>query len=137
MLAKPSPPEIAERIFADPATTVDEAIAALTLAHERLASVISTVVGKAGYVAMFARSAQKAKVTEPRLEGVVLADGIDPLLAHLRREEPPAIRFISIAVVASFIELLFTLIGSELALRLIQKAWPDAMADSFRPREKR
>jgi hypothetical protein len=122
---------MAERIFAEMAGDAGDSggLAALTSVYERLGQMMSVVVGDAGYRAILSRSLRKAAAAYPRLAGVVLSESdapFEPVLTRLQTEDPAAIRTAAIAIMTNFIELLGTLIGTELTLTLLDREWPRA-----------
>jgi hypothetical protein len=133
MLGNPSALQIAERIFARvgrEGASSDDAIAALTSVYERLELAMSAVLGDEGYRAMFARCMRKAKAGNPCLQGVLLADSprfLVPLYTRLRQENALTIQNTGAALMTHFIELLVTLIGNDLTLKLFHRVWPDAV----------
>ena len=145
MLNTPTAQKIAQRVFADVAGHlggVDGALAALTTIHQRLDHLLVPVVGEGGFRAIFARSTRRSRTVHPCLDGVALsalaeADRfLEPLLSRLRTEEADTIRATTVAIMVHFIELLNTLVGSELTLTLLGREWPAAVADALMPTEK-
>ena len=97
--------------------------------HDKLARVISPIVGDMGFDAMFARAIRKTRSTEPSLDGFIAAVGApfsDQLWAWLGQREPATIRSIGGDALARFLEFLTKLIGEELVLKLVRAAWPES-----------
>jgi hypothetical protein len=128
---------MAERVFAETAgkgDDVDEALAAFANVYERLERVLSSVLGDAGYRAILVRSLRKAEAMHPCLEGITLVEAgtfLEPLRIRLRQEEPVTIREASVTLTTYFIELLWTLIGADLTLKLLRRAWPEDITSAL------
>ncbi len=133
--------QLAERIYAQAvreATTTDVA-GIVKRIHEKLAQALSPMIGDAGFAAMMARTIQMARAEYPRLDGAV-GFSVEPfpenLASWLEGQEPALIQAVGVALLARFLVLLSTLIGTELALRLLSPTWPDAIAYAIDSAEK-
>ncbi|MGZ5970972.1 MAG: hypothetical protein ACXWP4_25050 [Polyangiales bacterium] len=132
--------EMAVRIYsreARDAQTAEETVGAVIRCCETLERAISEVVGEMGFRAMLTRCLRRTKKAYPSLP--VLGSGdrstfYEPLWICLRQQEPALIAEICVALLAGFFDLLSTLIGDELTLRIFRDAWPDAFSSS--PAEK-
>ncbi len=142
MPAHPSIQEMAERVFAEKTgglASVDDAVAALENAYERLEYVLTSVLGDVGYRAIFVRSLRKTKIAYPCLEGVATIESeafLEPLLSRLRQQDPGTIGAVSVALLTHLVELLWTLIGAELTLKLLRRAWPEDVTSALNLLEK-
>lgn len=90
---------------------------------------LAKLIGRDGFDVLLARSLVLAKRAHPALARVALASGaklagFDEVAQAVR--DDAAFRDGTIAIVAHFVELLATLIGEELAMRLVREAWPVA-----------
>jgi hypothetical protein len=104
----------------------DEAVAGRVF--EKTFALLSPVLGPEGTSALFARSAQLAAIGFPALRDADLrADrSISPaqaMMARLRRD-PASSRETAIAVCATLLSLLETLIGDRLTSQLLRGTWP-------------
>jgi hypothetical protein len=132
---------LAERIVADEEARVGsagEAVSAVKAIHEKLAWVVSSVVGDAGFVGMFARTLRKIRSAHPCLAGLTSteADPIEGLWRCLEGQDPATVRTVAVALLDGFLTLLSTFIGDELTLRLFLSTWPGAVASALAPAEK-
>jgi hypothetical protein len=112
--------------FETQGTDDDEAAAGRVF--ERAFALLSPVLGAEGTRSLLARSAQLAAARFPALDDLDLAtDGsISPaqaLVARLRHA-PETSRETAIAVCATLLSLLETLIGERLTSQLLKAAWP-------------
>jgi hypothetical protein len=95
---------------------------------ERTFAVLSPILGPSGTSALFARSAQLAAVRFPTLGDTEIE--ADPSMAPLQamvarlRRAPATSRETAIAVYATLLSLLETLIGERLTSQLLRGAWP-------------
>jgi hypothetical protein len=139
MLPKPSARRIAEGILAEEAgnaRTAGEAISAVIQVHAKLAGTISPVLGQEGFEAMFARTVQKTKADYPCLEAISSGnpDGVlDRLKSVLSQQEATTVREVGVSLVEMSFQLLSTLIGEELTLRLFRSTWPEPVANGLAP----
>jgi hypothetical protein len=141
MMSPSSARRVAERIFADEEArlgSAEEAVSAVRAIHEKLSRVVSSVVGDAGFNAMFARALRKMKPAHPCLAVTMPpeADTADALWRCLAGQDPATVRTVAVALLDGFLTLLSTFIGDELTLRLFLSTWPDAVASALAPAEK-
>ena len=143
MPAHPSVQEMAERVFAEKTgrlTSVDDAVAALENAYERLEFVLTSVLGDVGYRAIFVRTLRKIRVAYPCLEGVTTIESeafLELLLESSAATRPwhdP--RGEHRPFLTHLVELLWTLIGAELTLKLLRRAWPEDVTNALNLLEK-
>jgi hypothetical protein len=141
MMSPSSARLVAERIVADEEArlaSAEEAVSAVRTIHEKLARVVSAVVGDAGFSAMFARTLRKTKPAHPCLASLtsVQADSLEGLWRCLAGQPPGTVRTVAVALLDGFLTLLSTFIGAELTLRLFLSTWPDAVASALATAEK-
>jgi hypothetical protein len=86
-------------------------------------------VGPAGFDVLLARALVLARRAHPVLSGVTAGAG--GTLAGLddSTRDRVALAEGGMAIVTEFIELLITLIGEDLAVRLVVGAWPEAVEE--------
>jgi hypothetical protein len=95
--------------------------------HEKLSSRLSALVGVSGARAVFARSLKLAAVEHPALGGIVLdakSAESEPLVQRLREQPLPVVRESAVALYATSLSLLETLIGQRLTANVLRNAWP-------------
>jgi hypothetical protein len=102
---------------------------------EKILGRLVPLVGKAASSALFARCMSLTAPAFPCLGKVNLpekAESPGVVLALCFRDEAPAtVDEASVALCASLIGLLSTLIGPRLTLQMLRKAWPDLDEDAF------
>lgn len=112
MLAQESSPDGALEDFIPRAHSV----------FERLRVHLIVFVGAAGYRAMLSRALTMGKSQEPALrEFAVSLDGTLDLATH---QDSPEARSGVLLLLAQLLELIETLVGEALMLRLVQDMWP-------------
>jgi hypothetical protein len=142
MVRRLSSGEVADRIFshtAQSSANAEESGAALRAVCTELDRGLSSVVGEMGFQAMFTRSVRKATAAFPALRHLDVSDRVsvlNELLPLLLREDASVTRAVGVAVVASLLELLSTLIGDDLAFRLFRDTFPEALSYAPDPAEK-
>jgi hypothetical protein len=141
MMSSSSARLLAGRIVADEEArlgSAEEAISAVKAIHEKLARVVSSVLGDAGFNAMFARTLRKMKPAHPCLAAMTStqAEALEGLWSCLAAQPPATVRTVAIALLDGFMTLLSTFIGDELTLRLFLSTWPDAVASALATAEK-
>ena len=110
--------ELARGNAASEATAAERVVA-------RLRRELGRLIGPAGFDVLLARSLVLARRAYPVLARVTAGPG--GTLAGLDDPAPDVSAFHegSVALVAYFIELLATLIGEDLAMRLVRSVWPE------------
>ena len=107
-----------------------ELASAALIVHTKLLTSLSPLLGEIGSNALLRRSLRLTEGGFPcftevgwaRQEGLMNA-----LDTCLRNQAPDVVRDASIAMLASFFELLAALIGERLTRQLLQEAWPDQL----------
>jgi hypothetical protein len=133
MPPRPSARAVAEEIYAlegAEATTVDETIAAVLRVCHQLERGISSLVGKMGFHALFARCVRKASGDHPCLrdfDSSAPRGLLESLKTCLAGQPPAVITDIGTLILALVFDLVSTLIGDDLTLRLVRDIWPDAL----------
>jgi hypothetical protein len=100
---------------------------ALEQAHAQVRRALSPVIGDAGFAALFARGLRKSFSAHPGLERAMAEQPIGevgPPSAWLRSLDPAVAHTISVTVMTYMVELLSTLIGTELTKRFMDDALP-------------
>ncbi len=95
--------------------------------HEKLFSSLASLVGTAGARALFARSTKLAATDFPSFRNADFnAEApVSELLGKALLGEPPAvIAEASVALCATLLSLLATLIGEPLTTKVLQSVWP-------------
>ncbi len=97
---------------------------AAQLVMVRLHKELEKLIGPAGFDVLFARSLLLAQRAHPVLAGITA--GQDGMLAGLNdpARDGVALEEGATAIVSHFIELLVTLIGEDLVMRLLRNIWP-------------
>jgi hypothetical protein len=101
-----------------------------------LTSQLAPVIGAGGVKALFGRAVQKASANYPWL-AIPLEDGTEAALlltlkARFAGEEVATVEKAIATVLLNFVELLATLIGESLTVRLLGPAWGPATLTSER-----
>ena len=112
-----------------------EALAAAAQgAYDDLARVSAPLIGQGGVNALTDRALHIARREYPWLvvtrEEARTEEPISQALICLKRQEPAVATEAANAVFATFTGLLATFIGEPLTMRLLRKAWPDALSDA-------
>lgn len=112
-----------------------EALAAAAQgAYDDLARVSAPLIGQGGVNALTDRALHIARREYPWLvvtrEEAGTEEPISQVLICLKRQEPAVATEAANAVFATFTGLLATFIGEPLTMRLLRKAWPDALSDA-------
>ena len=112
-----------------------EALAAAAQgAYDDLARVSAPLIGQGGVNALTDRALHIVRRQYPWLvvtrEAGQTEEPISQVLICLKRQEPAVATEAAGAVFASFTGLLATFIGEPLTVRLLRKAWPDALSDA-------
>jgi hypothetical protein len=124
--------ETARRLLAHEAQgveSVEERAAAVERVLEKVFARLSSLVGRAGARALFARS---VKVTAIEILGLSTIDlaaqqaesPAAQIVSALRRETPTAVMETAMVLCATLLALLSTLIGARLTMQVLKKAWP-------------
>jgi hypothetical protein len=104
--------------------------AAAVAAYEQLADRVAPIIGRDGVNAIYTRSLHLLQNDFPWLPSAAPADTdrapAEELRATLEGQDPSVIAQAMEALVLNFADLLATLIGDRLAMRLFRDAWPDA-----------
>lgn len=110
---------------ADSSAIADAAVRTWT----RAASVLAPLIGEGGMRALYTRSLHLTRSTFPWLATVEEPAQVDApftdLRASLEHREPVEAIDASTALLVTFAELLVTLIGEALSMRLLSSAWAD------------
>lgn len=118
--------QLLERAGADRERPATVAVAAARVC-EQLAGCLADFVGQSGARAMFDRSLALTARDHPWLADAVAPKG-EPAWARLTaclEAHGPAAFQVSIALVATFVGLFSTFVGTGLAFRILSKPWPD------------
>ena len=91
---------------------------------KRLYQGLWKLIGPAGFDVLLARSLALARKSHPVLAGISVAPGGQLRGLEDAARNPAALQDGAVALVALFIDLLVTLIGAELAMRLVRDVWP-------------
>jgi hypothetical protein len=91
---------------------------------KRLYQGLWKLLGPAGFDVLLARSLALARKSHQVLAGISVAAGGELQGLEDAALDPAALQDGSIAIVVRFIDLLVTLIGAELAMRLVRDVWP-------------
>lgn len=106
---------------------------------ERLSEHLAQVIGRAGIEALWLRALKLRKPEFPFLDEPLLSRGHatpgEPLRACLQKQEPDVIREAWVALFATVVGLLATVIGDRLAWTLLQGAWPETLFPDADPKE--
>lgn len=111
------------------ATTSSELVSALERARKKLGRSIAPILGDAGFDAMFSRAVRRTLSTvtvAKRFESVEGAPFDVQFQEWLTQERAEVVRALAIGTLTSFLESLTTMIGEELAFKLVRHAWPEA-----------
>jgi hypothetical protein len=134
--------EVAGRIYAraaPKATSVDQAITAVSQVTAQLDRVMSNLIGQMGFRAMFSRCVRKIQPSYECLRDIHLDDRsppLEPLVDCLRAAAPPLILEIGTRILAAFFDLSNGLIGYEVTARMFSDAWPEAFSHARNGAEK-
>ena len=105
----------------------EEVLAAGMLAWEQLAAHLSSLIGEAGFCALYARSLAVAGAPEALVRSSASLRSVDSLVEQLRAGlatlEPAHACDVNAAVLDTFTKLLSGLIGDGLTARLLNTAW--------------
>jgi hypothetical protein len=103
-------------------------------AYDELARVLAPLIGQVGMDALAARAVHLAQREYPWLAKTrdpEQAEGPFPHASFSLERQGPALAIeAAAAVLATFTELLATLIGEPLTARLMRQAWPDGFSDA-------
>ena len=135
--ATPKMRELSQRLVAKEmqrGKSAEEAVAPFFI-YERLRPSLSTLMGKEGTRALFARSLSLARLELPNLLSVTVSDegllaGFETAEASITFQEKFEYR---IVLVAHVIGLLVAFIGSNLTLRLLRECWPELTFKDLEP----
>ena len=101
---------------------------------EQLARRVTPLISERGLAAIYARSVRLTQRQFPGLPTVATSGDLDGLFADWRQSlehlEPAVAKAVAVAVLATFTEVLASLIGEGLTTRLLREAWPDFAFDS-------
>jgi hypothetical protein len=131
--------EAAKRLLAyegSPADDTSGEIAAAERVYARLFDCLAPIIGPAGVLALFLRSAKLAQADLPDLGAFrevtskpALGGGIE-LFRSLSSLDPSQVAAASASVYAKFLGLLTTLIGERLVARILDEAFTELAATS-------
>lgn len=104
---------------------------------ERMAKQIITVVGEGGFSALYIRGAYLARTTFPWLAANLSSPPADDRFVNLRSslegQTPEQARAANALLLITFTDILASLIGEELTIRILRSAWDkDAPGQSQR-----
>jgi hypothetical protein len=103
-------------------------------AYEDLAQVCAPLIGHVGVDALTGRAVHLAQREYPWLAPTSEAQPVDGVFSHvvhcLEQQEPAVAGEAAGVVFARLIGLLVTFIGEPITASLLQKAWPDALAET-------
>jgi hypothetical protein len=120
------------------ASTLPEAA---VLAYGRLAEQLTPLIGAAGVTALAARSLNLAQRDFPWLAEIRNPEpSTDPfarVVPCLMQQEPEVASAAAIALLATFTELLGTLVGEGLTARLVGTAWASGSPDGPKPERRK
>jgi hypothetical protein len=91
---------------------------------KRLYQGLWKLIGPAGFDVLLARALALARKSHPVLAEISVAAGGELQGLENAALDPAALQDGAVAIVACFIDLLVTLIGAELGLRLVRDVWP-------------
>lgn len=125
--------DLARRLLADEAggnASSTELAEALLRALDRLDPVLGRLIGPAGYEALLRRALHLARGDWPFFQGVQVETSADDarlarLVANAREQDAGVVREGLVAILANLIWLLVTFVGEAIALKLINRAFPD------------
>jgi hypothetical protein len=131
-MRRPTAPqiELARRLFAleaPDAADAAECAAAAGRVHEKILSRLAVLIGASGARALFVRTLKLTAVERPSLGQIVFdakSAGSEPLVQCLRAEPPAVARETAVALYATLLSLLETLIGQRLTANVLRSAWP-------------
>lgn len=120
---------VSRALFAFERVAADERVAASRL-FARMFQELAPLVGERGVIAVFARSTVHAK---KRYDGLtkltITVDSLEAVGEALRKHFDAAtgehVSQGAVELCATFLELMSRLVGQDLILQLIQRAWPD------------
>lgn len=124
---------VARAIATECAGAGADVASAFDRARQKLARSISPILGDAGFDAMFARAARKTLPTVGVARRFQPAEGIPfegQFWEWVAEEGADVVRAIAIGTLTTFLESLTTMIGEELAFKLVRHAWPEAFDGS-------
>ncbi|MGI8603660.1 MAG: hypothetical protein ACR2OZ_11765 [Verrucomicrobiales bacterium] len=100
---------------------------------EKLRPPLATLMGNAGFRALFSRALAVARAQDAWLRALhVQADGsLGGLDEPEGPEDPEAMTEASVVLVAQLLGLLVAFIGGDLTLRLVREAWPKLSLNDF------
>jgi hypothetical protein len=115
--------------------------AALAGLYDALARHLELLVGRAGVLAIYARSVHLATLEVPWIAAAADTRGgagpVEALRGCLEHQDPSAATDGARVLLVTFVELLARLIGEGLTTRLVAQAWPHAFPDDAGQRAKR
>ena len=130
--------EVADRIIGRGGTDA-AALAEVQVVFTALENAMSAVLGEAGYQALSSRCIRKSAVRFPLLGAVVPTGArphLAPLFVRLQTESAATIRAVGVEIFTQLLELLATLIGGDLTMKLLRRAWPDTLEQDAERAEK-
>ncbi len=97
--------------------------------YGRLHETLSRSIGQTGYRALVVRAMSNARQRHPALASVALGSTSGPWLPGLERSieqhGDAAVTDAIVEIFGEFVELLSRFVGRNLAVRLIERAWPE------------
>lgn len=109
--------------------------AAARSAYDELAAVLVPIISEAGVDALIARALHLTKRQYPSEE--TTEERAEPFDVWLDRQDPALVLGAASAILATFAELLASLIGEPLTTRYLRKAWTDSFPDAIPEGEER
>ena len=110
-------------------------VAAASRVCEQLKGILTTFAGTASFSALFSRALVIAQADIPSFRSVTFQGDCSLTgLEELTSLDPAAAERGTTAVIAEFLNLLATFIGTPLTMALLRDAWPAASIDPPEPR---
>lgn len=120
---------------AGPDASAPAIAAAARSAYDELAAVLVPIISEAGVDALIARALHLTKRQYPNEE--TAEERAEPFDVWLDRQDPALVLGAASAILATFAELLASLIGEPLTTRYLRKAWTDSFPDAIPEGEER
>lgn len=107
---------------------------------DRLSERLSVVIGRTGVEAILLRAMKLRKIEFPFLDEQIFSRAQDEragdsLRACLQEQASHTVREASVALFATFVDLLATIIGDKLAWSLLRDVWPETLRSKTESQE--